>query len=206
MNLENFLCNRHRQQLVNQPQLAIHTWEKLITAARFSADKRLWSKASIIYGHALEVASLIILSRPNKGEAKRYIRTAIEFAYVLRQNRPDTDLQLLIAIVKDYIAENTVEIRVDALLSPLIEMAFSPMVELRRWINLLRAEEESQLQAIHWYLTHRFIYQSSLIPTTIIKTLPAIGKQGKTRIELLSLLRIILINCISSGLIWQTYH
>lgn len=130
----NFLCTKHRQQLIEQPEKALLAWKRALAKARFLADEYLWNKATLTYGGAFEIAEIVLAQELNTTLIKRYVGTAAELAYSLRHCSYISDVSLLVAMVKSKLQAGCLpEDEVEALLRPLTDIAFSPESEIGYW-------------------------------------------------------------------------
>lgn len=132
-----FLCGKHKQNLEKNPEQAVIIWKRLILTARKKSIAAQWQEAIVLYGNALEVASIIFTCNPNKYEVNRFIRTSIELIYALRRCEYFCDYSLLITTLQKTLQETLPKSYSDGLLQPMIDIAFSSMNDVTRWMTLL---------------------------------------------------------------------
>jgi len=144
-----FLCQKHRQAFISQPEYAESVWKRLIIEAQGQVCQYEWKKALIIYGNAFEISD-ILLKKTNENHAiKRYLRTAIEFAYVLRQCTYNADVSALVTYVTDTLTEHLYPAECQLILQPLNNVAFSTLHEPKSWMNILQYMSDSYAKTIH---------------------------------------------------------
>ena len=143
----NFLCKQHRQELINQPKCAEDTWLKLMNNGRGKAYQQDWNSAAIVFGNAFETAEILLSQTATDREVNRYVYTATEFAYALRNCGYPSDLQMLVAIAEQHLSQALYPAQVQLLLKPLTDVAFSPMEEVNHWMQKLYGNQEPMKQA-----------------------------------------------------------
>ena len=89
-----FLCPKHKQAFVDKPEYAEVIWARLINEAQHQVSLYEWNKAVIIYGNAFEICDILLMKSNDNNAIKRYLRTAIEFAYVLRKCSYTSDVSI----------------------------------------------------------------------------------------------------------------
>lgn len=134
---------------MNNPEQALTAWIKLINAARHKAMENQWKVAVKLYGNAFEVSQLIFLHTPRTIEANRYVRTAIEFVFSLRYSGYPANLDLLIAAIQDCLETILSPEESRKNIEPLQDVAFSPMSEVDRWMQMFYGVESSYGKTIH---------------------------------------------------------
>jgi hypothetical protein len=144
-----FLCNKYKERLTNDPEQALTAWIKLINSGRQKAMKQDWQEAVILYGYAFEVAQLIFLGSPEKTETKRYIRTAVEFMFSLRHSDYPADYNLLIMAIRGCLETTLSPDGAKKSVEPLMDIAFSPICEVSRWMEIFYATESHYGKTIH---------------------------------------------------------
>lgn len=137
------MCAKHRKKLIEAPESAIVIWYRLMSLARHQAKTQEWQKSVISYGNALDTAQIIFENDPASHEVSRYIRTASELAYTIRQCNYPCDLQVVVAVVKNNLERSLYPANIQLLLRPLTDIAYSPISEVNRWMKALF---ESDLQ------------------------------------------------------------
>ncbi len=144
-----FLCPKHKQAFINKPEYAESVWKRLITEAQQQVCQYEWKKALIIYGNAFEISDILLKETNDNHAIKRYLRTAIEFAYVLRQCSYSADVSTLVAFATDTLTEHLYPAECQLILQPLNNVAFSAMHEPKHWMNILQYMSESYSKTIH---------------------------------------------------------
>ena len=135
----------------HNPECPMHTWQASLSQARRLLHKHSWQEAAMEYRFAFEAAEQIIGKQENPiDNVKRYIRTAMEFAYALRMGCFPCDLQALVALVKFRLEEEKwLCAPIGHLIGPLEDVSFSPKPEVSRWMETLFAIEEAKKSSIH---------------------------------------------------------
>ncbi|MFT7372614.1 MAG: hypothetical protein ACI9T9_001301 [Oleiphilaceae bacterium] len=141
----NFMCEKHRDKLTEDPKAATVLWCRLMFLARHQAKAQAWQKSIISYGNALDAAHVIFENDPASPEVSRYIRTASELAYAIRKCNYPCDIQLVIAEVKHNLKKSLYPANVQLLLIPLTDIAYSPLQEVHQWMKeVFEADIDSQ--------------------------------------------------------------
>ena len=144
-----FLCPRHRQELVRNPECAQATWVSLLSSARHKLNQRDWDKAALIYGNVFETAEIIFEQSNCFYDFNRYLESAIEFVYALRHCSYGADFELLIAVVKQKLKDKFYPSQVSLLLKPLTDTAFLPLSEINYPIPKSQPVVAVNTQTIH---------------------------------------------------------
>ncbi len=145
-----FLCMKHRTKLVESPQYADAMWNRLMLLAREKFDQMAWNDMFLMHGNAFEVATILLRHESASNDSvERYVRTATEFAYSLRKSTYPSDLPLFIAMVKDALKEHGAQQPLDTLLTPLTDVAFTPLNEVDLWMHTLFAAGANAEQTRH---------------------------------------------------------
>jgi len=146
----NFMCEKHRDKLSGNPKAATALWYRLMFLARHQAKTQEWQKSIISYGNALDAAQVIFESDPTSPEVSRYIRTASELAYTMRKCNYPFDIKRVVAEVTDNLKKNLYPANVQLLLSPLTDIAYSPLQEVHQWMKaVFEADIHSQSYSHH---------------------------------------------------------
>ena len=125
-------------------------WGKLYFQARQSINTNKWLNAAITYQEALLVAESQLSKSHNSSDAiKRYVRTAMEFAYSLRMGNIPCDFHALVTIVKHHLQNNPLPSPLEHIISPLQDIAFSPKNKIEHWMKILFAVEEKKINTLH---------------------------------------------------------
>jgi hypothetical protein len=132
-----FICKKHREQLSEDPKATTVLWSSLMFLARHQAKAQEWHKSVISYGNALDAAQVVFESDPTSPEVNRYIRTASELTYTIRQCDYPCDVKLVVAMVTSNLKKSFYPANVQLLLRPLNEIAYSPLSELKQWVKAL---------------------------------------------------------------------
>ena len=138
---------KYRAKLSSNPEAAIVIWRRLIDLARQQQARDQWQKAIVCYGHALDTARFMFADNPDADSLNRYIRSACELAYRIRQCDPLCDLQLIIAGVNNTVEKYLYPVSTQLLLRPLLDIAFAPLVEVHCWMQALYEIDEVQGRA-----------------------------------------------------------
>lgn len=78
-----FLCDHHRSVFSSCTKQAKRSWDKTLNLAQFYATNGDWGRAVLYSGNALEISEIILINQPSAENVKRYVETAVEFAYSL---------------------------------------------------------------------------------------------------------------------------
>ena len=131
------MCKKHREQLSDDPKAATALWSSLMFVARHQANTKAWGKSIISYGNALDAAQVVFERDPRSPEVSRYIRTASELAFTIRQCNHPIDIQRIVAVVTDNLEKSLYPASVQLLLHPLTEIAYCPLSEVNQWVRAL---------------------------------------------------------------------
>jgi hypothetical protein len=131
----NFMCKKHRDKLSEDPKSATELWCRLMYLARRQAKTNERRKSVISYGNALDAAQIIFQSDPTSPEVNRYIGTASELVYIIRQCDYPCDIQGLVVTVTSNLKKSLYPANVQLLLRPLTEIAYSPLSEVDQWMQ-----------------------------------------------------------------------
>ena len=131
-----FLCAHHRQMYQQNAHHAFNFWVKALGMARIRVGEKNWPAASVMYGHAYEVAQIMLSSEANTEKSLgRFLSTAIEFGYSLRKNNCADELANLIACVEEELRCYASAGELKLLLRPLNELTDKSETELDEWID-----------------------------------------------------------------------
>ena len=144
-----FLCEQHRRNLKNNPEQAALIWNQLILSARKKAMHKEWHQAAAIYGRAFEIADILFQRNPAKHEVNRYIKTVTEHCYTLRYLHTTTHISILVQTTKYQLKSHLLTDYSNDLLKPILDVAFSPMTQVNRWMKALFNLESAQQHLIH---------------------------------------------------------
>ena len=117
-----FLCNHHRQMLLQDPQEARRFWAEAVLMARDKVQEANWQKALVTFGNAMEVATILLHRDSNRSRAEtRFARTAVEFGTLLRGRGFQCDANILLQLVNCELDSVTLTQPKDGLINPLVE-------------------------------------------------------------------------------------
>jgi|GEM_PF-2232836 len=144
-----YLCNSHRDEFANNPQQASQAWRGIIVQARGLFHLQEWSKATVLYGNAFEISELLLSSNPSQYSVDRYLRSALEYAYVMRKHNPNMGLSSLIAHVKHNIRGHQHSLPISQLLEPLEEVINLPINLADFWMYSLISLDSIESRTVH---------------------------------------------------------
>jgi hypothetical protein len=147
--ISSFLCPKHKQAFINKPEYAEVIWTRLINEAQNRVGLYEWNKAVIIYGNAFEISDILLKESNDNNAIKRYLRSAIEFAYVLRQCSYTSDVAILYSFVRETLTQHLYPAETKLILQPLKKIAFSTLHEPKNWIDILKYMSESYSKTLH---------------------------------------------------------
>lgn len=128
----------------------MRSWNLAFTQARKKVASSLWEDAALKYQDALEAAEALMANHHDiMAAVKRYIRTAVEFAYALRMSHHVCDFSALVAIVKACLQNERLMTPVGCLLEPLEDVVSSPLGDVKHWMNILFAMDDIKGQSLH---------------------------------------------------------
>lgn len=90
-----FLCDHHRSLMNSCIKQAKHSWQKTLHLAQFYGSNEEWARAVLYSGNSMEIAEIILHNQPNHENAKRYVKTAAEFAFATKCNQTKCNLLAL---------------------------------------------------------------------------------------------------------------
>ena len=129
------MCEKYRNQLSEDPKAATFLWGRLMLLARHQAGTQEWQNSVVSYGNALDAAQVIFEDDPTSPEVTRYIGTASELVYTIRQCDYPCDIQIVVAVVKNNLKNSLHPANVQLLLRPLTDIAYSPLSEVKQWMK-----------------------------------------------------------------------
>jgi hypothetical protein len=148
-NTQRFLCPQHRRSLENNPEQANLAWHRLMLSSRQKANNQHWRQAATNYGCAFEVAGLIFQNTPNKHNANLYIQTVVEFSYSLRRSHKTKNLSFLVQTAKYQLKRYLLTNYSNDLLQPILDVAFSPIAQVKRWMTTLFTLDNTPRVVLH---------------------------------------------------------
>ncbi|WP_020209551.1 hypothetical protein [Gilvimarinus chinensis] len=117
---------------------------RLQTKARKHLQAQQWGLAVKDYATALEVADTMLMDpATQKFAIERYLRAALELIYAMRKYKPETDVSQLIDTIKQRLQPLLAPMPAEAVIAPLIDVAFSPIRDVDDWVCLLLSYENS---------------------------------------------------------------
>ena len=144
-----YLCNNHRTQFINDPQHAAQSWQVMMLQARELFHLQDWHKAAMVYGNAFEISELLLISDPTVFSVDRYLRCALEFAYALRKNHTDSNLNALIPHVKSHIKHVKHSMTTEYLIQPVEEVINLPIHLSDHWMQSLLSLDHLDHRVLH---------------------------------------------------------
>lgn len=145
-----FLCSQHRNQMTQDPQRALFTWNRLQGLASRHMDGGEWENAVTTYGLAFETAEILLSTGACKQhDVDRYLRSALDFIYTLRKSAYTADFEALFDKIKHRLENEVFLASIEHALKPLMDIAYSPVSEVDRWMQILYAVSESKEQVKH---------------------------------------------------------
>ncbi len=147
--LMRYLCNSHRAQFINDPHHAAQSWQLIMLQAREIFHLQDWQKAAIVYGNAFEISELLLVSHPTAFSVDRYLRTALEFAYALRKNQTDTNLNALIPHITENIQNIKHSMAMSFLIQPVEEVINLPIHLSDHWMQSLLSLDSLDHRVLH---------------------------------------------------------
>ncbi len=105
--------------------------------ARQEGYNQAWEKSILYYGNALDAAQVIFERDPRSPEVSRYVRTASELAFTIRQCNHPIDVQRIVAVVTGNLEKSLYPASVQLLLHPLTEIDYCPLSEVNQWVKAL---------------------------------------------------------------------
>jgi len=122
------MANSQSIQLKQVDQIQQNRWQLLIAQARGKINEADWEGACVLYKQAFTIAeSMMCKQNCSKNCAvNRYLKTAEEFAFVMKKSNFDCALALFVGQIEDNIAQQEVNFSSAELSHRLNELAFSP--------------------------------------------------------------------------------
>lgn len=127
------LVNSQSMQLKLAEQAQQSTWQSLITQARDKINEADWEGACVLYKQAFTIAENMMCKQncSKNCAVNRYLKTAEEFAFVMKKSNFDCALALFVGQIEDNIAQQEINLSSAELNHRLNELAFSPKLALR---------------------------------------------------------------------------
>lgn len=144
-----YLCDQHRSEFANNPKQATHAWKVIIDQARQLFHTQDWENASRVYGNAFEISELLLVSERTAFSVDRYLRSALEYAYVLRKEGAGVDLSALISHVSQNIKNVKHTLSLELLVKPLEDVIRMPMHLADFWMLSLLSLDHIESRVLH---------------------------------------------------------
>ncbi len=144
-----FLCTDHRRVLNSNPKQAAQLWQELILQGRGLFHLQYWDQAVVVYGNAFEISEMLIANSQTKYSIDRYLRTALEFAYVLRKNQSPCNLKAFPPHVKKQLSLLNTEQPISHLMQPIEEVIDLPLHMADFWLRELLSLDSINQQVLH---------------------------------------------------------
>jgi hypothetical protein len=144
-----FLCTDHRRELNRNPKQAAKMWQELISQGRKLFHLEHWEQAVMIYGNAFEVSEILISNSQTKYSIDRYLRTALEFAYVLRKSQTPCNLNAFLPHVKKHLSLLNSPQPLSHLLQPINEVVTLPIHMADFWLRELLSLDNIEQRILH---------------------------------------------------------
>lgn len=135
--LTHYMCSKHRSELERDPKLALQAWFRMINTARYFTNNHHWVNAIKLYGNALDCAEIIFLEKPDSDAVNRFIRTAVEFLYVLRVTGQTQDIKILVNSITHKLEKGLYPANVQLLMRPVHDTVSAPLKDVGRWVAAL---------------------------------------------------------------------
>jgi len=118
-------------KLADQTQQS--AWQSLIAQARHKINEADWEGACVLYRKAFTIAETMMCKQgcSKQCAVNRYLKTAEEFAFVMKKSNFDCALALFVGQIEDNIAQQEINLSSAELNHRLNELAFSPKLALR---------------------------------------------------------------------------
>lgn len=137
-----FMCKAHREQLANKPEYALAVWQRLIGLAREKHLQQSYDQAVVLYGNALDAATITFIHAPASNEAKRYLRTATELIYAVRCSKEQDQLVSIVSGVKTMLEKVLYPANAQLMLRPIDEATNCSLTDLKHWmLHLLPSQK-----------------------------------------------------------------
>ncbi len=144
-----FLCTDHRRELNCNPKQAAQLWQKLILQGRGLFHLQYWEQAVVVYGNAFEISEMLIANSQTKYSIDRYLRTALEFAYVLRKSQTPCNLESFPLHVKKQLSLLKTEQPISHLMQPIEEVIDLPLHMADFWLRELLSLDSIESRIYH---------------------------------------------------------
>ncbi|VUD40866.1 hypothetical protein TDB9533_00369 [Thalassocella blandensis] len=145
-----YLCKKHQRAITNNPQFAKQAWQKFRLSALQFMLKGDWDSALASATSALETADKLLTSpylTDRHQEIQRFVRTAMDYIFVLRKSSQHTDLQTLVEIFQQRLSKASnnkySDIHLAKYLTPIQDIAFAPLEEAEYWMSVLYEMEQA---------------------------------------------------------------
>jgi len=103
-------------------------WQSLIAQARCKINEADWEGACVLYKQAFTIAETMMCKQSCSKQCavNRYLKTAEEFAFVMKKSNFDCALALFVGQIEDNIAQQEINLSSTELNNRLNELAFAP--------------------------------------------------------------------------------
>lgn len=129
---------------------AISDWYNSIKASRHYLLTENWGLAISSYERSFQIAThLLILANCKNCAIKGYMRTSLEYAYVLRKLQDMNSLGRLSLVVRNTMIEHTNPQTGDALLQPFWDVSNQPETIIDGWMAQLFCMDSEIQKSLH---------------------------------------------------------
>ncbi len=144
-----YLCKDHRKEFSRNPKQAAQSWQEIIMRARTLFHLEHWEQAVVIYGNAFEIAEILLTNSQTQFSTDRYLRSALEFAYVLRKSQTPCNLKAFLPHVKKQLSLSKTTADVPHLTQPIDEVINLPIHMADHWLSALLSLDAIEHRVLH---------------------------------------------------------
>lgn len=117
--------------------------------ARSLFHLQCWEQAVMIYGNAFEISEILLTNSQTKFSTDRYLRTALEFAYVLRKSQTPCNLEAFLPHVKKQLVQTKSSVNLSYLIQPIEEVIQLPIHMADHWLTALLSLDSIEHRVLH---------------------------------------------------------
>lgn len=140
----------HAMSIRDENEQRVYRWSFLLEQGRSELHLHQWFIASSYYQQAMLVAESLFIASPCRSCALRcYMRTLVEYAYVLCKISGPESLDLLEEVATLTLSSYAPMPCIDKVLEPLTRLKRNSDIERDLWINQLLAEDAIYKHQLH---------------------------------------------------------
>ncbi|UTF60605.1 hypothetical protein [Gilvimarinus sp. DA14] len=145
-----FLCARHKTLAQQNPARCRALVKRLHSEGRQALHTAQYRKAIPYLGAAFESAEILLQQETvAHSDIDRYLKLSLELIYACRKSDYPIHTPELVELVKRQLEPHYSLRHTQKLLTPLLDVAFTPMAAVDEWVQTMLALDERQQHPLH---------------------------------------------------------